>query len=182
MMVSLDGYIEGSDHDLSWHHVDKEFGEFANDQLNEVDTIVFGRRTYELMESYWPASSGIEDDPETARLMNNTPKVVISRTLQKVKETENWKNVRLVSENVKEEIEKLKNQEGRDIIVLGSNNLCVSLLEWGLLDELRIMINPVMIGNGTSLFVGLKNKEELALSKTRIFKNGNVLLSYKCMS
>lgn len=178
MMVTLDGYMEGTEHDISWHNVDSEFGEFAIEQLQEVDTLLMGRKTYQLMEEYWPSESGIKDDPETAKLMNFTSKIVVSRTLTDVKETENWKHVRLVRNNIKEEVEKLKNQEGKDIAVLGSNNLCVTLLEMGLIDELRIMINPVAIGKGTPLFQGLKNKEEFQLSKTRTFQNGNVLLYY----
>jgi len=170
--------MEGPEHDISWHHVDSEFEEFAIEQLQEVDTLVMGRKTYQLMEEFWPSEEGLKGDPETAKLMNSTPKIVISRTLANVKETENWKHVRLINDNIKEEVERLKNQEGKDIAVLGSNNLCVTLLEEGLLDELRIMVNPVAIGKGTPLFVGLKNKTEFQLSKTRTFKNGNVLMYY----
>src|SRR5579863_9002836 len=93
MMVTLDGYFEGPDHDLSWHVVDTEFNDFAQKQLQEADTILFGRRTYQLMESYWPSPSSIEDDPEVAALMNQKPKIVVSNSLQTVEETENWKNV-----------------------------------------------------------------------------------------
>src|SRR5581483_4624060 len=141
MMVSLDGYFEGPEHDLSWHVVDAEFNNFAIKQLQETDTILFGRRTYQLMESFWPSKEGLKEDPEVARLMNETPKVVVSKSLDKVIETEQWKNIFLIKENAQEEIRKLKNEKGGDIIVLASSNLCISLLEWGLLDEVRIMIN-----------------------------------------
>ena len=179
MMTSLDGYFEGPDHDLSWHNVDAEFNDFAQVQMKEADTILFGRRTYQLMESYWPTKSGREDDPEVAQLMNETSKVVVSSSFKNVTETKIWKHVRLINENVKEEIIKLKNEKGEDIILLASSNLCVSLLEWGLLDEIRIMINPILIGEGTVLFEGLKKKLELTLVKERKFQSGNVLLTYR---
>jgi len=178
MMVSLDGYFEGQDHDLSWHHVDEEFNDFAQVQMKEADTILFGRRTYELMESFWPSKAGLEDDPEVAQLMNNTPKVVVSKSLKNVKETNIWKHVRLIRENAEDQIRNLKKEKGGDIILLASSNLCVSLLEWGLLDEIRIMINPVVIGKGTPLFHGIKNKVNFKLIKSRNFASGNVLLTY----
>jgi len=178
MMISLDGYFEGPGHDLSWHNVDDEFNDFAIKQLGEADAILFGRRTYELMESYWPTKQGVEDDTEVAHLMNETPKVVVSHSLENIKETKIWKHVRLINENVKDEITRLKKEKGGDIILLGSSNLSVSLLEWGLLDEVRIMIAPVVIGKGTPLFEGLKNKINFKFIKARKFANGNVLLTY----
>lgn len=179
MMVSLDGYIEGPDHDLSWHNVDEEFNNFAISQLNETDTILFGRKTYELMESFWPTEQGIKDDPVVAEKMNFTPKIVFSKTLEKVEEKENWKNVKLIKDGVKEEIEKLKRKQGKNIAVLGSNNFCITLLELGILDEVRIMLNPVVIGKGTPLFEGISKRVEFKLTKTRNFKSGNILLYYQ---
>ncbi len=178
MMVSLDGYMEGPNHDLSWHHVDEEFSEFAIKQLQEVSTIIFGRTTYQLMESFWPTEVGLREDPETAKLMNEMPKVVFSTTLDKVAETDTWKNVRLVKNNIEQEINKIKDGEEKSIAVLGSNNLCVTLLEHGLLDEIRIMVNPVVIGKGTPLFAGIKKPHNFTLIDTRKFKNGNILLTY----
>lgn len=179
MMTSLDGYIEGDNHDLSWHHVDEEFNDFAVKQMQEAETIVFGRKTYQLMENFWPSKEGLEDDPEVAKLMNETPKVVFSKSLDKVVETDVWKHVMLFHDNIKEEVQKLKNQEGKSIAVLGSNNFCVTLLELGLLDEIRIMVNPVVIGKGTPLFGGISNKYNFTLTNTRTFGNGNILLTYQ---
>lgn len=180
MMVSLDGYIEAPNHDLSWHNVDEEFNDFAAKQLQEdMGTLVFGRRTYDLMHEYWPTAT--PEDPKDAivkNLMNTLPKIVISKSMESVEEEENWQNVRLVKENFKGELQKLKQQDGKDIAVLGSNNLCVSLLEENLLDEIRIMISPVVIGEGTPLFKGIKTRQNFHLTNTRNFKNGNVLLTY----
>ncbi|HYK08989.1 MAG TPA: dihydrofolate reductase family protein [Candidatus Eisenbacteria bacterium] len=179
MMVSLDGYIEGPNHDLSWHNVDSEFNDYAIEQTKNVGTLLFGHTTYDVMKDYWPTVNAREDDPVVANLMNTTPKIVFSRSLEKVEETEYWKNVRLMKDVVTEEIQKLKEESSKDIAVYGSNNLCVTLLEMGLLDELRIMVNPVVIGSGTPLFKGIKSKLSLQLLGTKEFKNGNVLLIYK---
>ncbi len=179
MMVSLDGYFEGPNHDLSWHNVDEEFNEYAIEQTGNVGTLLFGRTTYELMRDFWPSEEARKTDPIVAAQMNTTPKVVFSKTLQKVKETEYWKNVRLLSDVNPDEIKKIKDNSKKDVAVYGSSNLCLTFLKLGLLDELRIMVSPVVIGAGTPLFAGLKNKLELKLMDTKTFKNGNVLLTYK---
>src|SRR5690348_10623177 len=164
MMISLDGYFEGINHDLSWHNVDEEFNQFAVEQLKGMDTILFGRKTYEMMKSYWPdAEASDPADAQVAEMMNSYKKIVFSETLDKA----DWENTTLIKENVKEELEKMKNAEGRDMGIFGSSNLAVSLLEKGLLDELRIMVNPVVIGEGTPLFEGIKEKLKLKLTDTR---------------
>lgn len=178
MMVSLDGYFEGENHDLSWHNVDSEFNEFAIPQTESVGTLLFGRRTYELMRDYWPSEEARKTDPVVAKQMNSKPKIVFSKSLQSVEETKYWKNVRLVKENVVEEIGKLKKNSEKDIAVYGSNNFCVTLLENNLLDEIRIMVNPIVIGKGTPLFYGIKKPIHFHLKGTRIFKSGNTLLIY----
>lgn len=178
MMVSVDGYFEGPNHDISWHSVDEEFNEFAQKQTKEVSLMMFGKRTYELMRDYWPTELALQDDPLIADLMNNTPKVVFSTTLGSVKETEHWKNVRLVSKDSIQEVKKLKEEGEGFIAIFGSNTLAVSLMEEGLIDEFRIIINPVVLGEGTPLFKGLKSKLNLKLLSIREFKNGNILLTY----
>ena len=175
MMVSLDGYFEGVDHDLSWHNVDNEFNDaFAIPQLKQIDTILFGRRTYDLMASYWPTVDAAKDDPVVAKLMNETAKVVFSHTLDKAE----WSKTRLVSSDPVAEVAKLKQSPGKDIAIFGSNNLCLSLLADNLIDEFRIMINPVVVGKGIPLFAGIEKKAGFKLLTTRNFKNGNVLLTY----
>jgi len=176
MMVSLDGYFEGPDHDLSWHNANNdEFADFANEQTANVGVIIFGHRTYDMMADFWPKPIGEQADATTARLMNETPKIVISKTFTHA----DWQNASVISHNIKEEILKLKEQPGKDLAVYGSSNLCVSLLEMGLLDELRIMVNPVVIGAGTPLFKGIKQPLKTELLSSRQFKSGNVLLTYK---
>ncbi len=174
-MVSLDGFFEGPNHELDWHNVDAEFNEFAVGQLNEVDILLFGRRTYQMMAGYWPTQFAKENDPVVAEKMNNLPKIVFSRTLEKAE----WNNSRLVKEDVTQEIGKLKQQPGKEMAILGSSNLCVSLIKMGLLDEFRVMVNPIVLNKGNTLFAGLNDKLNLKLLKTRTFKSGNVLLYYQ---
>ena len=176
MMLSLDGYYVGSNGDISWHNADNaEFNEFAVQQTSAADTLLFGRKTYELMVSYWPTQIAKKDDPIVASLMNSLPKIVVSKTLDKV----DWENIRLIKENVAEEIAKLKGQPGKDIAILGSSDLTVFLMQRGLVDECRIMVNPVALGAGKSLFTGLHDKINLKLISTRTFDSGNVLLTYQ---
>jgi dihydrofolate reductase len=175
MMVTLDGFFEGPNHDIDWHNVDEEFNEFAIQQLDDVDTLLFGRVTYEGMASYWPTQFAKENDPVVADKMNTVPKIVFSRTLDKAE----WNNSRLVKEHIAEEVSKLKQQQGRDLAIFGSSDLAVSLLQMGLIDELRIMVNPVVLGNGKRLFAGIDEKLNLKLLKTQTFRSGNVLLYYQ---
>jgi dihydrofolate reductase len=188
MVVSLDGYFEGPGHDLSWHRVDDEFNEFALDQLHAVDGLVFGRRTYELMAGFWPkmlsdwsegrlhgSSQPSDADLRIAERMDALPKFVFSRTLREP----TWRNTRVISDNVREEVRQLKELPGRDLAIFGSSNRSVTLAELGLIDECRLMINPVVLGAGTPLLHGLDKKLDLELTGSRTFRNGNVLLSYR---
>lgn len=173
-MVTLDGFFEGPNQDISWHHTDEEFNEFAIDQLNEIGTLLFGRVTYQGMASYWPTELAKRNDPAIAELMNSLPKVVFSKTLDKVE----WNNSRLVKENAEKQVSALKQQPGKDIAIFGSSKLAASLADHGLIDEYRLIVNPVFLGNGTSLLKGIKNKLDLKLLKARTFASGNVLLYY----
>jgi dihydrofolate reductase len=155
--------------------VDEEFNELAIEQLNSADVLLFGRVTYELMASYWPTPAATTNDPIVADKMNGLPKIVFSKTLSSVE----WQNTRLVKENIAEEISKLKQQPGKDLIIFGSSDLAATLIQHGLIDEYRIMVNPVVLGNGKSLFKGIHHKLDLKLLKTRTFSSGNVLLYYQ---
>jgi len=175
MMTSLDGYMAGPDGDISWHVVGEEFNEFAIRQLQSVDTLLFGRVTYDLMASYWPTPAALTDDPVVTEIMNTTPKIVFSRTLEKA----DWQNTRLVKGDAADEVAKLKEQLGKDMIVFGSSDLSAALLNRGLLDEIRVMVNPVLLGGGKSVFGGIDAAIKLTLLDTRRFSSGTVLHSYK---
>ena len=122
-----------------------------------------------------PGGALRETDPEIARLMNSLPKLVFSRTLEKA----DWENTRLVKDNFVEEVSKLKGQPGKDVAIFGSSDLAVSFVEHSLIDEFRIMVMPVALGDGKPLFKGLRGKLVLKLLRTRTFKSGNVLLYYE---
>ncbi|WP_411824582.1 dihydrofolate reductase family protein [Leptospira sp. 'Mane'] len=175
MMVSLDGYYEGSNGEIDWHTVEKEFNDYAADLLDQVDTLIFGRKTYELMASYWPTELALNDDPLVAKKMNVLSKIVVSRTLKSA----DWQNTKLIADHVEEEIRNLKNIPGKDLAIFGSSDLSLSLLEYGLIDEIRIFVNPVLLGKGKPLFQGLKTKINLELTQTRTLKSGLVMLYYK---
>ncbi|HUH96260.1 MAG TPA: dihydrofolate reductase family protein [Anaerolineales bacterium] len=173
-MVTLDGLFEGSKWDLGWHNVDGEFNEFAAAQLNEIGTLLFGRVTYEGMAAYWPTPQALKNDPLLAGLMNRMPKIVFSRTLQKAE----WNNTTLVTDQAAEQISELKKGSGKDLAVFGSANLLSELMRANLVDEHRLMVNPVILGAGARLFQ-TKDTVALKLVKTRAFANGNVLLTYR---
>jgi dihydrofolate reductase len=175
MLISLDGYFEGPSRDINWHNVDEEFNEFAIQQTSEFGALLFGRVTYELMAGYWPTEAAKHDDPIVAGLMNSLPKIVFSKTLQKAE----WENTRLVKDNFIEAVSELKKEAGKDIAIFGSSDLAVTFIEHGLIDEFRIMINPVVLGEGKPLFRGLQNRLDLKLIRTRMFKSGNILLYYQ---
>ena len=171
MMTTLDGYYEGVDHDISWHNTDEEFEQFAIEQLDEVDTLVFGHTTYDMMAGFWPTEGAVEEDQETAKRMNSLRKVVFAHEPFDA----TWENTE-VSTDLTGKIQQLKAEDGKAIAVLASSHLGVQLMQAGLLDEVRIMVNPVFIGAGSPLFEGLRSR--MKLERTRQFKNGNLLLCY----
>jgi dihydrofolate reductase len=175
IMTTLDGYYEGPNQEFDFWVVDEEFNRFAVEQLDEVDTLLFGRVTYEGMAAYWPTPAGEEDDPRIAARMNGLSKIVVSRTLDEAE----WANTRLINDDVADELIKLKQQPGKNIAILGSSDLTVSLLQMGLVEEVRIMVNPVVLGAGKSVFRTADERISLKLLRTRRFNSGNVLLYYQ---
>lgn len=175
ILTTANGFFEGPGSDISWHHVDEEFFKEANSMLDSADTLLFGRKTYQGMADYWTSEAGTKDDPVIAAKMNAFSKIVFSRTLDKA----DWKNTRLIKTGIAEEMTRLKKQPGKDLVILGSSDLAVSFLEMGLLDEIRMIVNPVLLGEGKPMFKGLKEKITLKLLDTRTFANGNVMLVYR---
>jgi dihydrofolate reductase len=175
IMVTLDGFFEGPNQDISWHNVDQEFNEFAIEQLQTIGGILFGRVTYQGMASYWPTDAALSDDPVVAGQMNSLPKIVFSNTLDRA----DWNNTTLIKGDIAQEVAKLKQQPGKDLFIFGSGNLAANLTRLGLIDEYRLIINPVALGQGTPMFQGIAEKLQLKLLKTRVFDSGNVLLYYE---
>ncbi len=180
-LVSLDGYFAGPKGEIDWHNTDDEFSKFAIEQIQTFKTLIFGRVTYELMASYWPTPEAIKNDPIVANQLNTLPKIVFSKTLKKVKENKIWKNVKLFKTINPEEIKKLKLNSGGDITILGSGTIVQAFTNLGLIDEYRLLVNPIVLGHGKPMFKNIKNQLKLKLLKTRKFKNGNVLLYYRPM-
>lgn len=185
LAVTADGYHEGPGHELDWHNapdtaesgfsVGSGFRDLDDPRADEADTLLFGGVTYELMASYWPTPAAKEADPQIAARMNGLPKVVISRTLQRAE----WANSRLISNDVTGEIAALKQQPGKDILILGSSTLTGFLLERGMVDELRLLINPIILGAGRSVLEGVQGRIPLVLTDSTAFPAGNVLLRYQ---
>ncbi len=174
-MMSLDGFVAGIDGNINWHNVDDEFNQFAIQQLGEAGGLIFGRVTYEMMASYWPSPQALQDDPVVANAMNSLPKWVVSRTLDRA----DYQNTTLVKTDPVEAITQLKQQPGKDLFVFGSAKLSAVLIQHNLIDEYRIMINPVVLGSGIPLFQGVKEPLCLKLVNSRPFANGNILLYYQ---
>ncbi len=173
--ITLNGFFEGSKGDISWHKHGGEEAEFSAEGLKSGNTLLFGRVTYEMMVSFWPTPMADESFPEVAEGMNKADKIVFSRTLKKVE----WNNTRLMRDNIVEEIKKMKQMPGKDMTLLGSGSILTQFAEQDLIDEYQIMVDPVAIGHGTTLFKNIKHNLGLKLTGTRTFKNGIVLLNYQ---
>jgi len=176
MMVSLDGFIETPDRKIDWIIIDDELHSFANDQERETGALLYGRRLYELMASYWPTAdanpSASAVEIEFARIWRDKPKIVFSKTLERVE----W-NSRLVRDNLRQEVMELKAQPGKDLSV-GGAGLAAALMRFGLIDEYQPIIHPVVLGSGTPFFPPLDGKLDLRLVDKRTFGSGAVYLRY----
>lgn len=175
MDTTLDGYHVGPEGELDWPNVDEEFHEYSIRQMNDIDALLFGRATYEHMAEFWPTPEALEALPATTARMNSVHKVVFSSTLKDA----TWENSELVTTDPVVKIDELKRQPGDgDLALFGSSTFTASLLEAGVVDEVRVMVHPVLLGAGESLFAGLADRVALRLARTITFRNGNVLLCF----
>jgi dihydrofolate reductase len=173
-LVTVDGFIAREDGGLDWFRADEEFLTYARTLCGSVGAILFGRRTYQMMAAYWPTDEAADSDPIVAERMNNLPKVVVSKTLSRPA----WHNSRLISDRITEKVQELKETAEGDIVIFGSGELVSSLLPHGLIDQLRLLVHPVIIGGGRPEFSGLLHEIELDFAGARPFQSGIVLLSY----
>jgi dihydrofolate reductase len=176
--VSLDGYFVDARGDMSFaynDHQDPEWDAFVNGNASGKGTLIFGRITYEMMAGFWPTPAAAESMPLVAQGMNNSQKVVFSRTLDNV----SWANTRLVKDDLMGEIRRMKNEPGEGMVILGSGSIVSQLAQAGLIDEYQLVVDPVAIGGGRTLFEGMKERLPLTLMWTRTFDNGNVVLCYR---
>ena len=176
-MVSLDGFFSDVNGDMSFAHQardDAEWDEFVAGNARGGGTMVFGRITYELMLRYWPTPMAMKNDPVVAERMGAMPKLVFSRMIT----TSDWRNTRFVRDDPATEIRKLKAQPGEGMAILGSGTIVSQLANERLVDEFQIVVLPVVLGKGRSMFSGVKGTLSLKLSSSRTFRNWNVLLCY----
>jgi dihydrofolate reductase len=177
MSVSLDGFMETKDHQIDWVIVDEELHTFFNEQARASGVFLYGRRMYELMTDYWPTADTKPGRPafevEYAHIWKNMPKVVFSKTLDKVE----W-NSRLVRGDIAEEIKNLKAQPGKDL-QLGGAAIASACIQLGLVDEYGLFVNPIVLGSGTPFFPALQKPMTLRLMETRRFRSGVVYLRYE---
>ena len=172
-MVTLDGFFEGEKPwEIDWHEYvwGPELERFSLEQASAADTLLFGRRTYEGMASYWSGAKG-----QIADFMNRVAKVVFSRTLDRA----DWNNTRLVKEHAAQEVEKLKRQPGGDILIFGSANFSATLTEHGLIDEYRLGVNPLVLGGGNPLFKPGPQRMRMRLLEATPLQSGCVILCYE---
>ena len=178
-IVSLDGYFAGPNGEIDWFKTsDDEDNAFAHEQADPASTLIFGRTTYEMMKSFWPAPFAIQGDPVIAGVMNNAQKIVFSRTMKPEEDGPVWKNVRVIREMSAESIQHLKEEPGGDMVILGSGSIVRQLANLGLIDEFGLLVNPIVLGAGKYLFKDMK-KMNLKLLETRGFGSGKVFLKYR---
>ncbi|MGA7106589.1 MAG: dihydrofolate reductase family protein [Terracidiphilus sp.] len=175
--ITLDGYFVDAQGAMSWAkpgNDDPEYAAFVAENASGGGTLVYGRVTYAMMASYWPTPIADQHMPIVAKSMNAAPKVVFSRTLNEA----TWNNTRLLKDNLLEEVRKLKAESGPGLCILGSGSIVAQLAAHNLIDEYQMMIDPIALGGGRSMFHGIPAPLHLKLSRSRTFKNGKVFLSY----
>ncbi|MBS0029958.1 dihydrofolate reductase family protein [Chitinophaga sp. 22321] len=179
MHVSLDGFVAGLNGEMDWIHVDDEIFDFAGDRTNNADTAIYGRVTFDMMDAYWPTAA---DQPNAGKheiehgaWYNNVDKLVISKTMngqQRDKTT-------VISHDIDKQIGDLKKKEGKEIIMFGSPGATQTLMQFNLVDEFWLFVNPVLLGEGIPLFKGIKDKVGLKLLNSHAFTSGVMMLHYE---
>jgi dihydrofolate reductase len=177
--VSLDGYFVDANGDMSWAHKnDPEWNEFTASNASGNGVLVFGRITYDLMASFWPTPIAAKTMPEVAQAMNQMEKIVFSRTLGKA----TWNNTKLVKDDLPAEIRKLKIASGNAMVIMGSGTIVSQLAQENLIDEYQLVVNPLVLGKGRSMFQGVTRPLNLKRTNCRAFANGNVFLCYESVA
>jgi dihydrofolate reductase len=176
--VSLDGYFTDANGEFTWARgdkSDKEFNDFVASNAKGGGQLLFGRKTYDLMSSFWPTPMAAQHEPVVAERMNALPKVVFSRTMDKA----SWNNTMLVKGDLPSAVRKLKAESGAGMVILGSGSIVSQLAQEGLIDEFQVVVNPIVLGKGRTMFDGVKQKVNLDLLETRHFSSGKVFLRYQ---
>lgn len=179
MHISLDGFAAGPNGELNWISYDEELQKYAEGIVNTVGTPMYGRTTFQMMQGYWPTvlnnPSAKPHEIAHARWIENVEKIVFSKSLSKVE----WNNTRLIHVNIAEEISKLKQQPGKDLVIFGSPGLAHSFMELDLIDQYQLTLNPVVLGRGIPMFEKIKSQSHLKLIDAKTLKSGVVGLHYE---
>lgn len=171
LAVTLDGFIEGPKGEVDWCIMDPDMGFI--DFLNNIDTILYGRKSYEMWGQYTPGNEISDTEKEIWRLVHSKKKYVFSKTANR-----EYPGANLISCNIAEEIKKIKNEPGKGIWLYGGSSLITTFLNLGLIDEYRLSIHPVILGEGKPLFIDIKQRVGLKLVDTKKFSSGVVQLCY----
>ncbi|SIN81250.1 dihydrofolate reductase family protein [Chitinophaga niabensis] len=179
MHVSLDGFVAGPNGELDWVKVDEEIFNHVGKRISEGDTALYGRTTYEMMESYWPTAgdspTASKHDIEHSKWYKNVHKVVLSKTMKDTGLT----NTTIINNNLADKINEIKQQPGNDILLFGSPTATHSLIQQHLIDGFWLFLNPIILGQGIPLFTDIKDKIKLhLLPTTRQFSSGVTELNY----
>ena len=179
MHSSLDGFVAGSNGEMNWITVDDEIFDFVATMTDQADTALYGRVTFQMMEAYWPTAgeqpNASRHDKEHSIWYKNVSKVVLSKTINET----GLKNTKIISDNLFENINKLKQEPGKNILIFGSPRASHSLINMGLVDEFWIFLNPILIGEGISLFKNVPELIKLILLETKTFTSGVIALHYR---
>ena len=173
IMTTLDGFYASEDGSIDWHYADAEHEDYAVQLLDSVDMLLFGRKTYELMAGYWPTAPR----DAIADRMNALPKVVFSTGLPTV----TWNNARL-AHDIAVEAARIRHSRGKDVVMFGSANLATTFANLNLIDEYQLLLCPIAIGRGKSLFPALSAHRRLQLNRTHVRRSGVVELYYRPMT
>ena len=174
--VTLDGYFAGPNGEIDWQVLGPAHRSYSIELLDEADTLLFGRVTYEMMAAFWPERLGGAYDPQIAERMNGRRKIVVSRTLNKPE----WNGSELLGDELGEGIRRLKSEPGGTIAVMGSGSVVTQLTALGLIDEYRLIVTPVVLGGGRPLFdgEGLTGRVPLRLLDAVTLEGGNIVVRY----
>jgi dihydrofolate reductase len=179
MHVSLDGFVAGLNGELDWVKIDEEIFDYVGKRINEGDTALYGRVTYQMMENYWPTAgdkpNASKHDIEHSKWYKKVHKVVLSKTMKGTGST----NTEIINENLSDRIKEIKQQPGKDILLFGSPAATHSLIQLNLIDGYWLFVNPIILGRGIPLFADIKDKIKLKLlTTTRQFTSGVTELNY----
>jgi dihydrofolate reductase len=177
--ITLDGFVAGPNDEMEWLLVDEAMNTYENNLIHMADTLLLGRATYQGFAGYWPKvaqdPAATKEEVAYAQQVNAMHKIVFSQTLKHVA----WTNSRLVEMLRPEEIRRMKQEPGRDMIIYGSLSLVRALMQYGLIDEYQLLVHPVVLGRGKPLWSNVKEKMTLKCVQTQTFPSGVILLSYQ---